>query len=619
MQKSNASRVIVNRRRVRRRRKAIPTQRSIARPLLSRLARNLRRGIADLAPTIILWRVLFVRKSSVLISWLRQAAKAAFAYARVFILAIGRRGLSAVSVVQRGLSATRRYLLHRLVRFWAVANTEVELPRLNLAPFFLRVAKPPRAVLARLRVFALAYWLRGLTAVSVIRRNLLTFWRYLLARLGRFWAVANTQVELPQLNLAPFFRVGGVVLAIAMVSISGFVGWQTIRGDLNLDRLANISDHDDQAVPSGPELETPVAPDAAVQDVETQFVTLASGPEDNEDDVALPESSLVALALDIDARNQYETATVIDPDEGEDLAVLSLSLTPSPRARNRPDISRPALPSGIAILPVPPQGTAPARPTWLVNAVETGHLGKGPMIAIVIDDAGVVQGRTKRASELPAPLTIAFIPYSNNLGKQTRYARSRGHELLLHIPMEPGSPDIDPGHNALLTSLSQDEIMRRFRWALDRFDGIVGVNNHMGSKFMARGDLVQPVLEEINARGLLFLDSRTDHKSTGTRLARDMGMPHATRNVFIDNDLDADKIKAQLAEVERIARRRGHAIAIGHPHDVTTETLAEWIPEARARGFVLVPVSTIVKKEYGPRLAAVSAGGEPEGLLGGAQ
>ena len=556
---------------------------------------------------IVLWRAIFARKSSVLISWLRQTAKAAFAYARLFILAIRRRGLSVVSLVQRGLSATRRYLLPRLVRFWAVANTEVKLPRLNLAPFFLRVAKPVHAV-----------WRRGLTAVSVIRRDLSTIRRYLLARLGRFWAVANTQVELPQLNLAPFFRVVGVLLAIATVSISGFVGWQTIRGDLNVDRLAYISDRDHQAVPSGLEVETPTAPDAVAQDVETQFVTLASGPEDDEVDIVMPESSLVALAPDIDARNQYETATVMEPDEGELLAVLSLSLAPSPRARNRPELPKPVV-AGIPILPVRPLGTAPASPAWLANAVEPGHLGRGPMIAIVIDDAGVAQTRTRRASELPAPITIAFIPYSDNLGNQTRYARSRGHELLLHIPMEPTGDIADPGYNALLTSLSQDEIMRRFRWALNQFDGYVGVNNHMGSKFMARGDLVEPILEEIDARGLLFLDSRTDRNSVGTRLARNLGMPNATRNVFLDNDLDAEKIRAQLAKLERVARRRGQAIAIGHPHDVTTEVLAEWIPEARARGFVLVPVSTIVKKEYGPRLAAVSAGGEPEGFLGGAQ
>jgi polysaccharide deacetylase 2 family uncharacterized protein YibQ len=280
-------------------------------------------------------------------------------------------------------------------------------------------------------------------------------------------------------------------------------------------------------------------------------------------------------------------------------------------------------------VPVPPphdaRPSAPtARPQWLANAVQPKHRrAKSPMIAIVIDDAGVAQARTARAIDLPAPLTIAFIPYGRNLDRQTRRARENGHELLLHIPMEAGSSAVDPGPNALLTSLDGDEIMRRFRWALSRFDGYVGVNNHMGSKFMARTDLLEPLLAEMNARGLMFLDSRTDRTTVGAALARGMDLPHASRQVFLDNILESDKIAAQLAELERVARRRGHAIAIGHPHDVTVDVLAAWIPEARARGFDLVPVSAIVKLEYGDDaaglLAAAAGGGEADGLLGSAQ
>jgi uncharacterized protein len=32
---------------------------------------------------------------------------------------------------------------------------------------------------------------------------------------------------------------------------------------------------------------------------------------------------------------------------------------------------------------------------------------------------------------------------------------------------------------------SRDEILEQLRWGLDRFDGFVGINNHMGSKFTA--------------------------------------------------------------------------------------------------------------------------------------
>lgn len=431
-------------------------------------------------------------------------------------------------------------------------------------------------------------------AVSVLRRGLAAIRRYTGAGMAWVRAVAYHEIDLPQVNLAPYLGIAVALFAIVSISVAGFTAWQVFQKLPKMEKTAIVAvrDHHPPAV-NQPAARQPAAP---AIDFEADAVALASGPED---DMTGFEAPVIAGLDDIDAQNWYGGDSFAESEE-----VLIATLPP---------------PSGIPMRPETPDAAVAAQPLWLANAVDPPPHGDGPMIAIVIDDAGVAQKRTRHASELPGPLTMAFIPYSDNLEQQVRYARSRGHELLLHIPMEPGSPDIDPGHNALLTSLNGDEIMRRFRWALDKFDGYVGVNNHMGSKFMARGDLVGPVLREIDARGLLFLDSRTDHNTAGTRLAGDMGMPHATRNVFLDNDLDAAEIKVQLAELERVARRRGHAIAIGHPHDVTTDVLAEWIPEARARGFQMVPVSTIVKMEYGPRLAAVSAGGEPEGLLGGAQ
>mgnify|MGYP003343715147 CR=1 FL=1 len=64
---------------------------------------------------------------------------------------------------------------------------------------------------------------------------------------------------------------------------------------------------------------------------------------------------------------------------------------------------------------------------------------------------------------------------------------------------------------------------------------------------------------------------------------------------FLDNDLTTASVHRQLAEVERVARVSGQAVAIGHPRDGTIEALQHWLPEAKAKGFVLVPVSTIVR------------------------
>jgi uncharacterized protein len=216
-------------------------------------------------------------------------------------------------------------------------------------------------------------------------------------------------------------------------------------------------------------------------------------------------------------------------------------------------------------------------------------------IAIVIDDMGVDRPRSDRAAALPAPLTLAFLPYSRGFETQMAAARARGHEILVHVPMQPIGVE-DPGPEALTVSLDATEIRQRLAAALDRAGPAVGINNHMGSRFTVDRDAMRPVLEELQARGLLFLDSRTAGGSVGPLLARALDVPYATRDVFLDNEPSLSAVEARLAELEAVARRQGHGIAIGHPHDGTLAALSAWLPGASARGFALVPVSTIVRQ-----------------------
>jgi uncharacterized protein len=100
---------------------------------------------------------------------------------------------------------------------------------------------------------------------------------------------------------------------------------------------------------------------------------------------------------------------------------------------------------------------------------------------------------------------------------------------------------------------------------------------------------------------LLFLDSRTAGATVGPAMAHDMGVPYAVRDIFLDNDPSPDAVRAKLAETETAARRQGYAVAIGHPHDRTLDALSAWLNEVRGRGFVLVPISTIVRLQLEKR------------------
>ncbi len=253
-------------------------------------------------------------------------------------------------------------------------------------------------------------------------------------------------------------------------------------------------------------------------------------------------------------------------------------------------------------LPVPPvpEITTANRPAWQRFAVPVANIGTRPTIAVVLDDLGLDRPGTRRAIALPAPLTLSFMTYAEGLARMAGQARAAGHELMLHVPMAPRDAGYDPGPNVLDSDLPDAELARRLDWGLERFDGFVGVNNHMGSRFTASPRGMAAVMAALEGRGLLFLESLTSPASVGAAMARRAGVAYATRDVFLDNEWsDRAAIAGQLARLEAVALRRGSAIGIGHPHRATLDVLARWLPEARARGFAIVPISAIVRQRLG--------------------
>jgi uncharacterized protein len=253
------------------------------------------------------------------------------------------------------------------------------------------------------------------------------------------------------------------------------------------------------------------------------------------------------------------------------------------------------VPKLAARVPPPQPRATQASPTWLSNAEPLVAASGTPVVAIVIDDLGLDHAHTERAIGLSGGVTLAFMTYGEGLPQWTAAARAARHELLVHVPMQPLSPQVDPGPNALTTGLAEAEIRRRLRWGLDRMGGYVGANNHMGSRFTENAAGMGVVMDELKARGLLFLDSRTTAASACAPLAAQRDLPFAARNVFLDDDPTVAAVSRQIVALEDVARRHGSAIGIGHPHDGTLTALAEWLPTAGARGIAVVPLTSAMR------------------------
>ncbi|MGQ0526766.1 MAG: divergent polysaccharide deacetylase family protein [Alphaproteobacteria bacterium] len=248
----------------------------------------------------------------------------------------------------------------------------------------------------------------------------------------------------------------------------------------------------------------------------------------------------------------------------------------------------------------PPERMGPPVPIFREMAgpfMPKVHKGPKDKIVIIIDDLGMDRRRTRAVMDLPACMTLAFLPYAPGLKEITGEAKAKGHELIIHVPMQPLAPGLDPGPLALRSDMSGDAFDLMLGKIFESFDGYVGINNHMGSKLTQDEAAMNRVMQALAVRNLIFVDSRTIGNSVGEKVAARYGLAHAGRDVFLDNqDNDASVIRA-LGLLESIARKRGVAIAIGHPKDSTIRALKTWLPGLAARGFEVVPVSAVAEKD----------------------
>lgn len=306
-------------------------------------------------------------------------------------------------------------------------------------------------------------------------------------------------------------------------------------------------------------------------------------------DAALPDIEAQALPGDGFAHGGAAQDTVV---QGVAHFVLPPDLSAGAPSRYAPQVLYPV--------------TAQAMPDWLADAAAGNKavpvmraaldapppFAKGPVIAICIDDLGEDLAGTDKAMALPDDVALSFLPYAEATPFLAQAAARKGHQILAHVPMQPLS-NTDPGPMALKPGMSGEEIAKRLGWDLSRVPGLVGINNHEGSRFTADAAALAPVMATLKARHLFFFDSRTGPSSAVPQAAAKAGVMSAGRDVFLDDDRSPAAVKAQLALLVRQAKRNGVAIAIGHPHAVTLDLLAAWLKEDH--GVTLVPLDEAIK------------------------
>ncbi len=242
---------------------------------------------------------------------------------------------------------------------------------------------------------------------------------------------------------------------------------------------------------------------------------------------------------------------------------------------------------------------APAPEIKIVSVptmVPPSSTGKKDRIVIIIDDVGMNVKNSRAVIDLPAPVTLAFLPYAPQVRTMAQDAIAAGHETMIHVPMEAIGSNAGLGPLALRSTMNEGELNAQLEKMFASFDGYKGINNHMGSKLTQDQAAMDTVMAALRARDLYFIDSKTIGSSIAQKRAAFFGVPHAGRDVFLDHEESATFVAAALARAERLAHLNGYAVVIGHPKDVTVAGLKTWLPTLKDKNLEIVPASAVLTR-----------------------
>ena len=339
---------------------------------------------------------------------------------------------------------------------------------------------------------------------------------------------------------------------------------------------------------------------------------------------APPAESLAASSLEAPDPGRSVDPVASPPAGRLADAALGLPLAPDPPPldaltaafRTATAAARPIPPPDPALLEPGAHGPLPRIGPEGRSAIRT--YGRGfdrtdprPRLGLVIGGLGMNARLTEEAiRRLPGTVTLAFSPYARQVGPLLDQARARGMEVLVALPLEPaGYPTLNnAGDRALLTSLSPAENQDRLDWVLSRFPGYVGAIGALGpmrgERFAQPAEAIGALQDHLRGRGLLYVDPRPEPRAgvaAGPR-AVERAWGRAV-DLVVDEPATGGEINLKLEALERLARQRGPAGALGYAGEaspVLVDRIAAWAGGVEARGLVLAPVTAMIRRPEAP-------------------
>ena len=236
------------------------------------------------------------------------------------------------------------------------------------------------------------------------------------------------------------------------------------------------------------------------------------------------------------------------------------------------------------------------------DKTKTSSLFSEPMMAIIIDDfGGYERNGVEEIVNIPAPLTCAVIPFADNTKTDAELASSKGHEVILHMPMESHVklPDEWYGATYIKNNDDPETVRKKLDDCLAQVPMAKGVNIHIGSGVCRNKELMTTIISHLKSKNKYFCDSRTHIETVGEQASIACGQPYLARDVFLEPHGMGGYANACkfLIDGAKIAKEKGYSIAIGHVGREggvsTAKAIADSLDEISKMGVKIVPLSKI--------------------------
>ena len=183
-------------------------------------------------------------------------------------------------------------------------------------------------------------------------------------------------------------------------------------------------------------------------------------------------------------------------------------------------------------------------------------------LVLIIDDVATFE-HAGMIKSLGLKITPSIFPATKTHPDTPNIARTFEF-YMIHLPMQAKHFD-SPEIGTLTINESFESMHEKIKKIRKDFPRAKYTNNHTGSRFTSDYDAMDKAYRALIEQGFIFVDSKTIAQTAVARAAKKYNQPYISRDIFLDDDPSAAAVRRELVAAINLAKKRGYAIAIGHP------------------------------------------------------